>query len=129
MTHRTTRKPLASALILTVGLCLGACASTGADYTPIVDGTKSASFDSDLLECQELARTREYDNADTKSDAAVGAGVGTVIGALNGSLAEAAAGAVIGGVFGAGEGALETRGERKEIVKACMTNRDHNVVG
>ncbi|MEM7730189.1 MAG: glycine zipper family protein [Pseudomonadota bacterium] len=123
--HRLT----AIAIVAATGSVLAGCASSGAKYAPIVDGPAGPTYEADLQDCQQLAETRNYDNADTRTDAGVGAGIGAAIGALDGSLAEAAAGAVVGGLFGAGEGAMETRGERKEIVITCMRGRGHKVVG
>ncbi|MGB3456680.1 MAG: glycine zipper family protein [Litorimonas sp.] len=130
MTRKNTSRTRGTAAIFAlIGFGVSGCASTGADYTPVIDGPEAPTFQADLQDCQELATTKKFDNGDTRTDAAVGAGVGAVIGVIDGGVAEAAAGAVIGGLFGAGGGALETRDERKDIVMACMTGRGHKVVG
>ena len=105
------------------------CASTGAEYSPVIDGPTGPSYQADLQDCRQLAETRDYDNGDVRSSAAVGAGVGSLIGLIDGGLTEVAAGAVIGGLVGGGGEALETRDDRKEIVKNCLSGRGHNVVG
>lgn len=117
-------------LTLLSGACfVSSCASSGAAYEPVVDGPTGPSYQADLQDCQQLAETRRYDNSDVRTSATVGAGIGGLIGAVDGGVGEAAAGALIGGLFGGGGEALETRDERKEIVKECMIGRGHNIVG
>ena len=108
---------------------LGACAGTGAEYRPIVDGPRGPAFSLDLSECQDVARQRSYANADVKSDAAAGAAVGGLLtglvvgleeGDVGAGIAGAVIGAAIGGATAGGERAWETQGERKNIVVACM---------
>lgn len=131
MTHSHKGLGIAKATGPILGLiALGGCASSGAAYEPIVDGPTGAVYQADLQDCQNLAETRQYDNGDTRTAAAIGAGIGGIAGlAENGNLGEAAVGALIGGVIGGGGGALETREERKEIVLNCMVGRGHRVVG
>ena len=48
--------------ICAAALVLSACAESGANYTPILDGAPSAAFQSDLSACQTLARNqRQFD--------------------------------------------------------------------
>ena len=108
-------------------LALTACAGTGADYTPIID-RPGPNYSMDLHDCQSLAQQRSYWNGDTM----LSTGIGVVVGALAGATENhetAIAGAVAGGAIGAGGEALETKDERKEIVRKCMKNRGYNVVG
>ncbi len=114
-------------------LSLTACASnSGASYDPIVDGAKSANYQSDLSACQKVAEQRDYINDDTKQNMVIGAAIGAVVGLADdevndaeGALGGAVAGAIAGGI----EGSVEARGERKNIVVECMAGRGHKVVG
>lgn len=108
---------------------LTACANTGADYSPIVDGPKDVSYTQDLAECQGLAKQRSYTNGDVKSDAALGAGIGAIAGGIDEGVEGAVGGLLLGGLIGGGGRAYETQDERKEIVVECLKGRGHNVVG
>ncbi|MEL6688376.1 MAG: glycine zipper family protein [Pseudomonadota bacterium] len=129
MTYKLRQSALFCLAFVSAACLITGCASSGAAYQPVVDGPKGPAYQADLQDCQQLAETRQYDNADVRTSATVGAGIGGLIGAVDGGVGEAAAGAVIGGLFGGGGEALETREERKEIVKNCMVGRGHNVVG
>ena len=118
-----------SLMPLAGGLFITACASTGADYQPIVDGSTGPAYQADLQDCQQLAQTRQYDNGDVRTSAAVGAGIGGIIGLADGGVGDAVGGALIGGLIGGGSETFETREERKEIVMNCMIGRGHRVVG
>ncbi len=119
-------------------LGLSACANTGADYTPIVDGPYTTGFSTDLDACQKVAERRSYTNGDVQSEAAFGAVTtglvtGLIAGIEDGDVGSGIAGALIGGAIGgvaAGVGqSWDTSGERKNIVVSCMQGRGHNVVG
>lgn len=118
--------------ILVLGLALPACTHTGAKYEPIADGGQSATYTADLADCQKLATERGYLNADTGTNAAIGAGIGAIAGVADDDISDAegvVAGAVVGAIVGAGATMMETRGERRDIVIACMQGRGHKVVG
>ena len=115
-----------------------ACAGSGAEYRPIVDGPRGPAYSSDLTACQNVARQRSYANADVKSDAAAGAAVGGLLtglavgveeGDVGAGIVGALVGAALGGAVAGSERAWETQGERSGIVVACMRGRGHNVVG
>lgn len=105
---------------------LAGCATTGANYVPLVDmqGKDPGKFQTDLTECQGYARQR--------MDAAQGAMVGAIAGALLGALIAprgirndiAARGAVMGAAGGAGE-ANQTQ---ESITKRCLAGRGYNVL-
>ena len=100
---------------------LGGCMATGAEYRPIVDSKNPQKYEADLAECQQLARERKYNNADTGVRTAMGGAVGAVFDGLEGAAAGAAT--------GAGGSVLVTVQERKAIVRSCMAGRGHKVVG
>lgn len=115
---------------ISFALVLGACADTGANYTPIIDGSKSPAFASDLGACQGLAASqRQYDN-EAKAAAVLGAGVGALVGLADGGEADdALGGAVAGALIGGVAGGVEAQDRKKAIVIACMRGRGHKVVG
>jgi len=133
----TTRK-LSYLSIGAAVFLLGGCATGGAAYEPIVDGPKDAQYAQDLSECQQLAEQREYLNGDTKTKAAVGGATGALIGLSHNnrygrkrrSDGDAAlAGAITGALLGGTRGAMQTRQERKNIVRNCVAGRGYHVVG
>ncbi len=117
-----------SILPLALAAMLTACAGTGAEYEPIVDGPKNEAYELDLTACQKLAEERSYTNPDVKTEAAAGAVVGGIHGALE-NRETAIAGAVVGAVFGGGGKAFDAIEERKGIVKKCMQGRGYEVLG
>ena len=125
-------------IVLPGFLALSACAGSGSEYRPIVDGPRGPAFSADLAACQDVAKQRSYANAEVRSDAAAGAALGGLVtglavgveeGDLGAGVVGALIGAAIGGAAAGGERAWETQGERKNIVVACMQGRGHNVVG
>ncbi len=111
-------------------LVLGGCANTASGYRPIVDGYEDEAYHADLADCQALAKTKRYDNGDTKTSALAGAVVGGAVGAIEDDSVEGAiVGALLGGLIGGASGAADTRTDRKDIVIRCMSGRGHAVVG
>ncbi|GAA0487727.1 hypothetical protein GCM10009096_33300 [Parasphingorhabdus litoris] len=111
-------------------LVLGGCANTASGYRPIVDGYEDEAYHADLADCQALAKTKRYDNGDTRTSALAGAVVGGAAGAIEGDSVEGAiVGALLGGLIGGASGAADTRVDRKDIVIRCMVGRGHAVVG
>lgn len=114
-------------------LTVTACAGGGAAYQPIIDGPLKASYSQDISECRRTAEQRGYVNSETKTGALLGAGV-LGLSALDDAGGDAEfgdflGGALIGGLLGGGATALETRSERKDILRNCMAGRGHKVVG
>lgn len=116
-------KTIASIVIV---LMLAGCATSGANYRPVVDlhNRDPGRYQTDLSECQAYATQR--------MDAASGAVAGAVAGALLGAFLTprgsrnyvAGRGAVLGGLAGAG-GANETQ---ETIVKRCLAGRGYSVL-
>ncbi|PWR02703.1 glycine zipper family protein [Meridianimarinicoccus roseus] len=108
-------------------VALAACGA-GADYTPIVDGTRGATFEHDLAACRALAREQDQLNQEAIAAAVLGAGVGAMVGGLDDSLTVEEA--ALGGLVIVGGSALADGTEkREEIVTECMRGRGHRVVG
>ncbi len=116
-------------------VCLIAgCTGTGAEYEPVVDGSRGAQYQSDLAACQSLSETKSLMNPETKTQATLGA---VVMGAAAGldddaggdRLGSALGGALLGGLLGTAGGATEAHFERQDIIKDCLKSRGHRVVG
>jgi uncharacterized protein YcfJ len=115
-------------LFLLSAAALTACADSGANYTPILDGQPAAAFQSDLAACQTLARNQRQFDQETAGAAVLGAGAGALLGAADDD-ADAAGGAIAGALAG-GVAAAVTASERREaIVMECLRGRGHAVVG
>lgn len=69
--------------LLIAPLCLtallGACAETGADVEPILDGAPSPQFHSDVATCRSLARSQSQLDHEAMASAAIGAGIGGLL--------------------------------------------------
>lgn len=111
-----------------VGLALvTACADSGANYQPILDGTPTAVYQADVAECQALARNQPKFKQETMGAAALGAGVGAALGeAENG---DAVGGAIAGALAGGAASAVDGNERRQAIVIECLRGRGHRVVG
>ena len=113
-------------------LALSACATGGAAHQPIIDGPQDARYQQDLAQCRTYAEQRSYDNADVRTQALIGAGIGGLLGLSNARSADEGdffTGAAIGAIFGGGAEALETRGQRREILLNCLAGRGHRILG
>lgn len=119
-------KPLLILLASAIGLT--ACADSGANYRPILDGTPSAAFQSDLAACQTLARDQRQFDQETAGAAVMGAGAGALLGELDYD-GDAIGGAFAGALAGGIAGAVNANERREAIVVECLRSRGHRVVG
>lgn len=115
-------------LVLLSAAALAACAGSGADYAPILDGPPAPAFQSDLAACQTLARTQRQFDRETAGAAVLGAGAGALLAAAEDD-ADAAAGAIAGALAGGIAGAVDAGERREDIVADCLRGRGHRVVG
>lgn len=117
--------------LLIAPLCLtallGACAETGADVEPILDGAPSPQFHSDVAACRSLARSQSQLDHEAMASAAIGAGIGGLMGEAD-SDGDALGGAVVGALAGASAGASKASDTRRGIVLNCLRGRGHAVV-
>lgn len=109
-------------------LMLSACADSGANYTPILDGSPTAAFQSDLAACQSLARDQRQFDQETAAAAVMGAGAGALLGEFDDG-SDALGGAVAGALAGGVAGAVNASERREAIVVECLRGRGHRVVG
>ncbi len=115
-------------LLAILPLTLAACANSGANYVPILDGPKTAAFQADLSECQALAKSQKQLDRETWSSAAVGAGAGAVLGKLDED-GDALGGAMAGALAGGAAASVSASEKREAIVRECLKSRGHPVVG
>lgn len=114
------------ASILIFALALAGCATSGRNYTPVVDmqGRQQQVFAADLRDCQQYATQR--------ADAATGAVVGALAAGLLGAFLAprgyknevAGKTSVLGAIGGAGQ-ANETQ---EVIIKRCLAGRGYSVL-
>jgi outer membrane lipoprotein SlyB len=115
-------------------LCVLLSACAGADYRPVIDtkGQDMSNFETDLSECQGIAREDGVVD-DVAKSAAVGAATGAVIGGVISAMAgDPGAGALVGAGYGATAGSVDgtisgTR-DQKQIVVNCMLGRGYKVL-
>jgi len=117
-----------SVILFLVPTALAACADSGANYTPILDGQPSAAFQSDLSACQTLARDQRQFDQETAGAAVLGAGAGALLGEADDD-GDVLGGAVAGALAGGVAGAVNASERREAIVVECLRGRGHRVVG
>lgn len=106
---------------------VAACADSGANYQPILDGTPTAAYQADLTACQALARNQNQFDQETMAATVLGAGVGAALGEADGG--DALGGAVAGALAGGVSSAVDASERREAIVVECLRGRGHRVVG
>jgi hypothetical protein len=109
---------------------LAACATTGANYQPVVDGGVGPNYNYDLAECQNLAASQGALDSNTAGKAAAGAGVAAATTAVfNNKGNNVRDAAVLGALVGVTAGAIDQNSKKESIVRNCMLQRGYNVVG
>ncbi len=121
-------------LALTAALPLfciaSACANTGANYQPVIDGPVGPNYSADLAACQSLAASQPAIDGSTAGAAAAGAaGAAATSAIINDSSSDIGRAAAAGAVLGAGANAIQRNQNRETIVRNCMRGRGYNVVG
>ncbi|MCU4652772.1 glycine zipper family protein [Roseibacterium sp. SDUM158016] len=114
--------------LLAAAFVLGACADSGANYTPVLDGPPGPAFQDDLAACQALARDQRQFDQETMGAAVLGAGAGALFGHFDDG-ADVAGGAIAGALAGGTAAAVESSERREAIVVQCLRGRGHRVVG
>lgn len=115
-------------MIIPACLIVAACADSGANYQPILDGTPTAAYRTDLAACQSLARNQNQFDQETLGATLMGAGAGAALGELDDD-GDALGGAVAGALAGGVAGAVNASERREAIVLECLRGRGHRVVG
>lgn len=103
-------------------------ATACSDYTPILDGPESESYQSDLSACQNLAASQERFNQEALGGAAAGGLLGAAVANHEGS-ATTAEGLIGGALIAYVMAQVEAVEAKEDLVVACMQGRGHRVVG
>lgn len=115
-------------IISAAGLSLvAACADSGANYQPILDGVPTLAYRADLAACQTLARNQNQFDQETLGATVLGTGAGAVLGEIDNG--DALGGAVAGALAGGVASAVNASERREAIVVECLRGRGHRVVG
>lgn len=104
-----------------------ACADSGANHQPILDGAATPAYKADLAECQALAAGQTQFDQETVAATVMGAGAGAVLGEVDSG--DALGGAVAGALAGGISSAVNVSERRESIVIECLRGRGHRVVG
>lgn len=115
---------------LPVVFTLAACANSGANYQPVIDGPVGPNYSTDLAQCRQLAASQPTLDGSTAASVGTGAaaaGVGSVIFNDNSDNLGRAAG--VGAVAGLTADLVQKNADREAIIKNCMRGRGYNVVG
>ena len=106
---------------------LAACAESGANYQPILDGALSETYQADLAACQALARNQNQFDQERVAATVLGAGAGAILGEADSG--DALGGAVAGALAGGVASSVDVNERREAIVIECLQGRGHRVVG
>jgi hypothetical protein len=123
-----TRVSLLAALPLV--LFAAACANTGANFQPVIDGPVGPNYSADLAACQNLAASQPALGGDTAATVATTTGLaagGTAL--VNNTGNNVRDAAAIGAVAGLAAAGLQGNANRETIIRNCMRGRGYNVVG
>ena len=115
-------------ILIPAVLAVAACAESGANYRPILDGQPTAAFQSDLAACQALARNQKQFDQETLGAAVLGAGTGAVLGEVD-DKGDAIGCAIVGVLAGGAAGTVNASERREAIVVECLRGRAHRVAG
>ena len=107
---------------------IAACADSGANYQPILDGAITPAYQADLAACQALARNQNQFDQETLGAAVLGAGAGALLGEVDDD-ADALGGALVGALAGGAASAVDVSERREAIVVQCLRGRGHRVAG
>lgn len=108
---------------------LAACANTGENYVPVIDGPVGPNFSIDLAQCQGLAAQQGALGSSTGQNVAVGAGVaaaGTAV--FNNEGTNVRDAALVGALAGLTGSALEQQRAKERLIRNCMRGRGYRVV-
>lgn len=109
-----------------------ACANSGANYVPIIDGPLGADYPNDLAQCQALAASPPAVDGSTAGAVATGAGVAAASSAIyngTGSGSNVGEAAAVGALVGLTGNAINKNQHREAIVRNCMSGRGYKVIG
>ena len=109
---------------------LAGCATTGANYRPIVD-TKNIDFnkyESDLRDCQSFATQTASAGQSAAAGAVAGAVLGAALAAAAGSRYDRTSTARVGALSGAVGAGAEGERNQRNIINRCLAGRGYSVL-
>jgi hypothetical protein len=117
------KKTIGTALCLAIG-------AAGCAYRPVVDPkhTDMAKYESDLVECRQIAEKAPGAGSGAAVGAAGGYAVGQVLARTTGNKSKANEAGRGAAVLGAASGAGAGEKNKRQIVKNCMSGRGHKVL-
>ncbi len=116
--------------VLPIVALTAACATSGANYQPVIDGAVGPNYSNDLAQCQALASQQGAFSSTTGEKALAGAAVaGGATAVFNNKGTNARDAALVGAAAGAIAGAVDQQQSKEAIVRNCMRQRGYNVVG
>ena len=109
---------------------LAACAQSGANYTPVIDGPIGPNYSADLAQCQQLAASQATVDSGSAGTAAAGATAAAATTAvINNKGNNVRDAAIVGAVAGLTADAFQNTQSQEAIVRNCIRGRGYNVVG
>lgn len=109
---------------------LAACANSGANYIPVIDGPKGPNYEADLAACQQLAASGGVVDGRVAGSTAAGAGLGAASSVIwNGNSDNLGEAAAVGALAGLTSGVIQQNSKRENIVRNCMSGRGYRVLG
>ena len=116
--------------VLPLVAILAACANSGANYQPVIDGPVGPNYANDLAQCQNLASQQGAFDSSTAGQAVAGAAVaGGTAALIDNTGSNARDAALVGAAVGVTAGALDQQRNKESIIRNCMIQRGYNVVG
>ena len=115
-------------IALAAAALLAGCATSGANYRPMVDtGQRIGVYEADLAECQQYAQ-RTAGASDGAAAGAVGGAI--VMGVLSAILGGGGHGrwAAVGALSGAASGAAAGETNQRDVIRRCMAGRGYSVL-
>ena len=118
----------ATTAVISLGL-LAACANTGDNYFPVIDGPVGPNYTADLAQCQSLAAQQGALGSSTGQNVAAGAGVaaaGTAV--FNNEGTNVRDAAIVGALAGLTGSAVQQQRAKEQLIRNCMRGRGYNVI-
>ncbi|NDR57374.1 MULTISPECIES: hypothetical protein [Aliiruegeria] len=108
-----------------------ACATSGANYVPVIDGANTnPNYSNDLAQCQALASQQGAFSSTTGEQALAGAAIaGGTTAVFNNRGTNVRDAALVGAAAGTISGAVQQQQKKEVIIRNCMRQRGYNVVG
>lgn len=115
---------------VTLACLVAACANSGSNFQPVIDGPVGPNYSNDLAQCQAIAANQGAFDRNTAATAATGAAVaGGTTAVLNNRGTNVRDAALVGAAAGVAAGALQQQSNKEQLIRNCMRSRGYNVIG